>query len=154
MEPSQQKIMPDLDPEVNERARSNTDPLNLSFSDHTRKPKAPVAPAPHGEGGTFDLQQHVEPVSLFRGSSSMDNLLSAVNAVATPIKGGPLFKQTSQDALDNTTHSKIRDVIEVCTQPKYAYRLAVDPDQDDRATEINLFSCARPHMRSFWASTI
>ena len=152
----QQKIVPVLN-EVKERDRPSTDPLDLSASGHPKviKPKVLSTPAPQGEGGTFDLGQHVEPVSLFRGSSSMDNLLSAVNAVATPIKGGPVFKPpTSQDALDNTTHSKIRDVIEVCTQPKYAYRLAVDPDQDDRATEINLFSCARPHMRSFWASTI
>jgi MFS transporter, NNP family, nitrate/nitrite transporter len=29
------------------------------------------------------------------------------------------------------------------------YQIKVDPDQDDRATEIKLCSFARPHMRSF-----
>lgn len=34
------------------------------------------------------------------------------------------------------------------------YHLKVDPAQDDRATEINIFSFARPHMRGFHASWI
>jgi len=36
---------------------------------------------------------------------------------------------------------------------KYSeYDLPVDPDQDDKATEIKLFSIARPHMRAFHCS--
>ncbi|GAX22385.1 hypothetical protein FisN_8Hh371 [Fistulifera solaris] len=36
---------------------------------------------------------------------------------------------------------------------KYSeYKVNVDPDQDDKATEIKLFSIARPHMRAFHMS--
>ena len=44
--------------------------------------------------------------------------------------------------LDTTYHRK-----------KYSsYSLAVDPNQDDRASEIKLLSFARPHMRAFHCS--
>lgn len=38
--------------------------------------------------------------------------------------------------------------------PRYVYSLRVDPDQNDRATEIKLWSTARPHMRAFHCAWI
>ena len=114
--------------------------------------------------GSFDISVHSRPESLFR-STSMDNLLSIV-------QGG----SQKNDSLDNTTHNTIHDVLQTCIkvinsfflssrfiifvsflfslQPKYEYNLQVDPTQDDRATEIKIFSFQRPHMRAFHASWI
>ena len=40
-----------------------------------------------------------------------------------------------------------------CHRKKFqSYHLTVDPDQDDRASEIKLLSFARPHMRAFHCS--
>ena len=37
--------------------------------------------------------------------------------------------------------------------PKFeSHYLKIDPNQDDKATEIRLFSIARPHMRAFHAA--
>lgn len=60
------------------------------------------------------------------------------------------------DAQDKPTE-EIKDVAvangEAEGYGKYKeYRLKVDPDQDDKATEIKLLSFARPHMRAFHLS--
>lgn len=39
-------------------------------------------------------------------------------------------------------------------RPRYSYSLQVDPEQNDRATEINLCSIKRPHMRAFHCAWI
>ena len=88
---------------------------------------------------SFDISVHSDPVSLFR-SNSMDKLLTAV-------------RRPSTDTI-NTTHSTIHDVLQTCIKPKYDYNLQVDTNQDDRATEIKVFSLQRPHMRAFHASWI
>ena len=88
---------------------------------------------------SFDISVHSEPLALFR-SNSMDKLMTAV-------------RKPSADTI-TTTHSTIHDVLQTCIKPKYEYNLQVDSNQDDRATEIKLFSFQRPHMRAFHVSWI
>ena len=92
---------------------------------------------------------------------SQDNLIEAAKPIFRSVSMDKLVAAGDADALQATTHSSqpserhtIHDVLSVCVQPKYVYNCPVDPKQDDRATEINLFSFQRPHMRAFHASWI
>lgn len=49
-------------------------------------------------------------------------------------------------------HPLTHDIFAINRKKYQEYRLKIDPDQDDKATEIRLCNFSRPHMRAFHCS--